>query len=200
MIDSTFPATRRVQATSVTETTALVERARAGDHTAFEALAVETFPRLWEIARRVLRDPTLAEDAVQECLLKAWRDLRALRDPARFDAWIYRLLARACTDEWRRARRRVLQIPVAPIDLIGEVGPDLDLERRDLLERAFARLNPDQRLVLVLHHYVGLRPGEIADRLGIPEGTVTSRLHYGMRSMRGAVDADLRLPTQDLAR
>jgi len=200
MIDSTYHATTPVHATSVTDTTVLVERARAGDHAAFESLAVTTFPRLWEIARRVLRDPTLAEDAVQECLFRAWRDLRALRDPERFEAWIHRLLARACTDELRRARRRVVQVPVGPIDVIGDTDTDGDVERRDLLERGFARLNVDQRLVLVLHHYVGLRPGEIADRLGIPEGTVTSRLHYGMRILRGAVDADLRPPPQDTAR
>jgi RNA polymerase sigma-70 factor (ECF subfamily) len=200
MIEGAVPVTTVVQASAVTDATALVERARAGDHAAFERLASDAFPRLWDVARRVLADPALAEDAVQECLLRAWRDLRALRDPNRFEGWLFRLLARACTDEWRRSRRRVVQVPVLPLDAIGDVGPDIDVERRDQLQRAFTRLNPDQRLVLVLHHYLGLRPGEIADGLGIPEGTVTSRIHYGTRLLRGALDADLRPTRREPAR
>ena len=199
-IDDSIAATASMDTFAAESAAALVERAQRGDQAAFERIATAAFPRLWDIARRLLRDQNAAEDAVQDCLLRAWRDLRALRDPARFDAWLYRLLARSCADEWRRSKRRVMQVEVSSLETRGDAAPDLDLERRDMLERAFVRLNADQRLVLVLHYYVGLRPGEIADQLGVPEGTVTSRLHYGVRALRGAVDADLRLPGQDLAR
>ena len=87
-------------------TTELVLRARDGDHEAFERLAAASIDRLHAIAWRVLRDPAAAEDAVQDCMVRAWRDLRALRDPDRWDAWLYRLLLNACRDEQRRSRRR----------------------------------------------------------------------------------------------
>jgi RNA polymerase sigma-70 factor, ECF subfamily len=167
----------------------LVERARGGDHAAFERLASGSIDRLYAIARRVLHEPTMAEDAVQECLVRAWRDLRALRDPGRWEAWTYRLLLNACRDEQRRARRRPM-----PVDLsAGEVAPERDfalgIADRDELARGFERLTVEHRMVLSLHFYGGFRLTEIADLLGIPEGTVNSRLHYGSRALRAALQA-----------
>jgi RNA polymerase sigma-70 factor (ECF subfamily) len=169
----------------------VVERAQRGDHEAFEALARASIDRLYAIARRVLRDDAGAEDAVQECLVRAWRDIRALRDPSRFDAWLYRLLLHACRDEQRRMRRRPVQIAIAPIDTADHRDAVGDIARRDQIERGFRALTVEHRMALALHHYLGLRPAEIAELLGIPEGTATSRIHYGTRALRAALAADL---------
>ena len=165
----------------------LVVRAQRGDHLAFEALAGASVDRLYAVARRVLRDPDAAEDAVQECLVRAWRDLRALRDPGRWDAWLYRLLLNACRDEQRRIRRRPPQVVIGRIDPAAFDASIAGVERRDELERAFTQLSIEHRLALVLHHYLGLRAGEVADVLGVPEGTVASRIHYAARSLRAAI-------------
>ncbi len=188
------PAATLHEEGGVSMATGLVQRAQRGDHAAFDELATAAFPRLWSIARRVLRDTALAEDAVQESLLMAWRDLRALRDPDRFDAWLYRLLMHACSDQIRRSRRRPVAIAILPADRADDGDASSTVERRDLLERGFARLTPEHRMVLVLYHVMGLRAAEIADRLGIPEGTVTSRIHYGSRALRETLEADLREP------
>ena len=170
-------------------TSELVERAQRGDHEAFEALAVPAYHRLYAIARRILRDGYAAEDAVQDALVRAWRDLRGLRDPERFDAWLHRLLVNACKDQVRRRQRRPIEVPVLPIDhatSVDELGQLID---RDELERAFLELSVEQRAALVLTHYVGLSAPEVGAILGIPAGTVASRLHYGARAMRAAMAA-----------
>jgi len=169
----------------------LVTRAQRGDHGAFDALAAGSIDRLYAIARRVLRDAAQAEDAVQECLIRAWRDLRALRDPDRFDAWLYRLLLNACRDEQRRSRRRPIQLGLSPLDSDGEPDPAAAVAIRDQLERGFLQLTVEHRMALALHHYLGLRPGEIAELLQIPEGTATSRIHYATRALRAALESDL---------
>jgi RNA polymerase sigma-70 factor (ECF subfamily) len=168
----------------------LVVRAKAGDHDAFSALAAGSIGRLLATARLVLRDEALAEDAVQDALVKAWREIRALRDPGAFDAWLHRLLVNACRDNARRTRRRVFEGPALPIE---RVEPRDDLARladRDELERAFLELSVEHRAVLVLTHYLGLPAPEVARVLGIPPGTVASRLHYGARAMRTALGRD----------
>jgi RNA polymerase sigma-70 factor (ECF subfamily) len=173
----------------------LVQRARSGDHAAFERLAGMSVDRLYAIAYRVLRDPTAAEDAVQDCLFRAWRDLRALRDPGRWDAWLYRLLLNACRDEQRRSQRRVLTVDIPSIDQATDDDTAEAFEVRDQLERGFRRLSIEHRMALALHFYAGLRPGEVATALGIPPGTATSRLHYGSKALRAALEADLRAGT-----
>jgi RNA polymerase sigma-70 factor (ECF subfamily) len=168
-------------------TSELVERAQRGDHEAFDALASAAYHRLYAIARRILRDGYAAEDAVQDALVKAWRDLRGLRDPGAFDAWLHRLLVNACRDQGRRNRRRPVELPALLIDR-EEPRDDLaQLVDRDQLERAFLELSVEHRTVLVLTHYVGLPASEIGKILGIPPGTVASRLHYGARAMRAAL-------------
>ena len=170
----------------------LVLAAQRGDEAAFVDLVRLRADRLYGIAYRVLRDVDRAEDAVQDALVIAWRDLRGLRDPDRFDAWSHRLLVRICIDQASRERRRAANLRVLPID--GPVAPDdtLTMADRDQLERGFRRLSPEQRTILVLHHYEGYAPSEIAELLGIPPGTARSRLHHAHRAMRAALDADAR--------
>jgi RNA polymerase sigma-70 factor, ECF subfamily len=174
----------------------LVERAMAGDHDAFSELARGAITRLYAAARLILRDDMSAEDATQETLVAAWRDLSALRDPDRFDAWLHRLLVRACFREARRRRRRwAIEGEVRPT---RSVEPDLaiDIADRDELERGFARLTADQRAVIVLHHYLGLTLDEVADAIAVPPGTARSRLHRANRAMRAALGAPAGPPTQ----
>lgn len=171
----------------------LLESAGRGDRDAFAALVASSVDRLYAIACRILHDPDRAQDAVQSALLRAWRDLPSLRDPTLFDRWLHRILVRACYDEARQ-RRRVFDASVRPLPS-EPTAPDASaaLADRDQLERAFRRLSVEHRTAVVLHYYVGLGLSEIADVLAIPEGTVRSRIHYALRSLRGAVEADGRV-------
>ncbi len=168
----------------------LVERARRGDREAFATLVQLTSDRMYAIATRILRDADLAEDALQGALITAWKSLPTLRDPARFEAWLRRLLVHACYAEARRRRSWTSAIRVLPVD--GPVGPDglLTVVERDVLDRAFRRLSIEQRAVFVLHHHLGLALTEIAESVGIPVGTARSRLHYATRALRAAIEAD----------
>ena len=170
----------------------LVEQAQRGDREAFAILARSHGDRLMAIAQRILRDVGRAEDAVQQTLVIAWRELPGLRDPDRFGAWLQRLLVNASYGEARRARDWNANVRLLPVD--GPAGPDetTSLDNHDRLERGFRRLPPDQRAILVFTHYRGLTPTEIAERLGIPVGTANSRLHYAHRAMRAAIEADER--------
>jgi RNA polymerase sigma-70 factor, ECF subfamily len=173
----------------------LVERARRGDREAFGQLAAGEVDRLTAIARLVLRDPDLAEDAVQEALVRCWRQLPKLRDVERFDGWLYRILIRAAQDEIGRRRR--FQVAVQSVAREPAVGDrSREVADREELERGFSRLSVDHRAVVVLHHYVGLALPEIAEALGIPPGTAKSRYHYAMAALRSALDADARLDAQ----
>jgi RNA polymerase sigma-70 factor (ECF subfamily) len=161
-----------------------------GDREAFGVLVVHTSDRMYAIATRILRDPELAEDALQGALLAAWRQLPKLRDPDRFEAWLRRLLIHACYAEARRKRAWAANVRVLPLE--GPAGPDayLSVVDRDSLDRAFRRLSVEQRATFVLHHHAGLSLVEIADALGVPAGTARSRLHYATRALRAAVEAD----------
>jgi len=170
----------------------LVERAQRGDQAAFVDLVRTRGDRLFAIAYRILRDVDRAEDALQDALVIAWRDLRDLRDPDRFDAWMARLLTHECIDHAGRERRRVANLRLLPVG--QPTAPDelLSIAQRDQLDRAFRRLSPEERSILVLRYYLDYEPTEIADVLGVPGGTVRSRLHHAHRAMRAALDADAR--------
>jgi RNA polymerase sigma-70 factor (ECF subfamily) len=175
----------------------LVERARKGDHDAFAELAGAAISRLDAAAWLILRDVEQAKDAVQNALVRAWRDLPTLRDPDRFDAWLHRLLVRACIDEARRLRRHRLDVELTTITAPSIVDDVSVIEDRDRLERGFLRLEPEMRAVIVLHHYLDLPMPVVAATLGIPLGTAKSRLHRALGEMRAALDADTR-PRGDL--
>jgi RNA polymerase sigma factor (sigma-70 family) len=170
----------------------LVERAQRGDHDAFAALAAAACSRLDSAAWLILRDSEQAKDAVQNTLVRAWRDLPTLRDPGRFDAWLHRLLVRACIDEARRLRRHRLTVELTTIDAPARDHVESSVIDRDQLERAFVRLDLDMRAVIVLHHYLDLPLPAVATALGIPLGTAKSRLHRALGLLRAALDADAR--------
>jgi len=175
----------------------LVERARRGDREAFAVLVHQVSDSLYAVAYRILRDAGLAEDALQNALVLAWRRLPKLREPDRFEAWIHRILVHACYDESQRARPWKGTVRVLPID--GPTAPDgtAAVADRDELERAFRRLSLEQRAVFVLHHYVGLPLVEVADLLEIPAGTARSRLHYAIEGLRRALTADAELVARE---
>ena len=169
----------------------LVERAVAGDHEAFSELARLVIRRLYAVARLILHDTSRAEDATQEALFVAWRDLSALRDPDRFEAWLHRLLVRECYREARQERRRIeVEGRVRPITVVDDPGQIHALQ--DELRRGFGRLTVYLRTALVLHHYLGYTFLEIGAILGIPAGTAKSRVHRATRLMRAALTADAR--------
>ena len=168
----------------------LVERARRGDHDAFAELAGAAISRLDSAAWLILRDPEQAADAVQNALVRAWRDLPTLRDPDRFDAWLHRLVVRSCIDEARRLRRHRIDVPLTALDAPAGADHASTIADRDQLERGFVRLEPEMRAVIVLHHYLDLPLPDVAATLGIPIGTAKSRLHRGLGLMRAALDAD----------
>jgi len=156
--------------------TDLVVLAQRGDEEAFASLAVAVGDRLHAVSHRILRDP------------------------ARFDAWSYRLLVRACYAEGRRTRQWSPNLRLLPADEPG--GPDgiSSVVDRDQLERGFRRLSIDHRAVVVLHHYLDLPLETVADVLGVPIGTVRSRLLHAMRGLRAALDADARPAAQEATR
>ena len=170
----------------------LVTQAQNGDEEAFASLAVAVGDRLHAVAHRILRDTDLAEDATQQALLAIWRDLPALRDPGRFDAWAYRLLVRACYAEARHTRHWSPNLRLLPDDGPSHSDGSASLADRDQLERGFRRLSVDHRAVVVLHHYLDMPLERVADVLGIPIGTARSRLYHAMRGLRAALDADAR--------
>jgi len=170
----------------------LVEAARRGDRQAYADLIRPRGDRLFALAQRILRDVDRTEDAVQDALVIAWRDLPGLRDPDRFDAWLHRLVVRSCVREATRQRRLVTNLRVLPTDPAGGTDELLSVVDRDQLERGFRRLDPQQRAILVLRHFAGFETAEIAQILGIPDGTARSRLHHAHRAMRAALDADAR--------
>jgi RNA polymerase sigma-70 factor (ECF subfamily) len=172
----------------------LVERAMAGDREAFTELTRLSIGKLYAVARLILRDNEKAEDATQEALVAAWRQLSALRDPDRFDAWLRKLLVRACYREASKdQRQRRIAVRIEPFATAGS-DPGGALADRDELERGFAQLRPDQRALIVLHYYLGLPMHETAEVLGLPLGTVKSRLSRTTSQMRAAMDAAARLP------
>lgn len=163
---------------------ALVERAQRGDRDAFAVLTRAAASRLDAAARLILRDRELARDAVQEALIRAWRDLPGLRDPERFDAWLHRLLVNAAIDEARRRRRRVIEVTLTPIAVPDQGDPIGDVANRDALDRALRALPPEHRALVVLHHYLGMPLPEAASSLGISLGAAKSRLHRAIGTLR----------------
>ena len=175
----------------------LVERAREGDHDAFAELVRASVARLDTAARLILRDNELARDAVQEGLFRAWRDLRSLRDPDRFDAWVYRLTVNACLDQMRRRRRRPIEVEI--LEILEPTIPDLAdaIAERALVDDVMRKLDERGRSIIVLHYFLDLPIREVAACLGIPTGTAKSRLNHALATLRSGEDDSL--PADTLA-
>ena len=165
----------------------LVERAKRGDHDAFEALAGPLVSRLDAAARLILRDPELARDAVQDGFIRAWRDMPALRDPDRFDAWLRRLVVNSCLDITRRRRRRAIEIDLSPLDVAPGGDFAVAIADRELLDGALRHLEPEWRAIIVMHYFLGMPLPDVAASLRIPLGTAKSRLHRSLAAMRVAI-------------
>ena len=170
--------------------TELVRRAREGDRDAYDVLVTESIDAMYRLARLILRDYDRASDAVQEALVRCWRDLPQLRDVERFDAWLYRILVRAINDEARKRRREPVHLTVLPV--ASQADSSSALADRDEIARVFGRLSVEHRTVVVLHHYLGMTADEAASTIGIPVGTAKSRLHYAIGALRAALEADAR--------
>ena len=165
----------------------LVERARRGDADAFVALIEERQRAMTRIAGAILGNEADAADALQEALVSMWRELPRLRDTARFDVWADRILVNACRLVLRRrARRRVRDVPLDDAPEATDAG-GAAVEERDAFNRAFNRLSADARAVIVLHHLEERPVAEIAAALGIPVGTVKSRLFAARRDLERAL-------------
>jgi RNA polymerase sigma-70 factor (ECF subfamily) len=168
----------------------LVERAKRGDHDAFSVLVGAAIARLDAAARLILRDPELARDAVQDGCIRAWRDLPALRDADKFDAWLHRLVVNSCIDLTRRRKRRPIEVELAPIHGSATADAASSIADRELLDTALRHLEPEWRAVVVMHYFLGMPLPEVASTLGIPLGTAKSRLHRSLAAMRITLATD----------
>ena len=172
-------------------------RAQQGDRDAFSEILARSLGRLTAVARMILRDEYAAQDAVQDACIEAWRSLPGLRDPDRFEAWIRRLLVRACFSRARRSKRvDAVEVRLTPDHERDVPGAERDLDLRDQLDRGLARLTSEQRAVVVLVHYLDLPLADAAQALGIPLGTTKSRLNSARNALRAAIEADDREPSR----
>jgi len=177
---------------------ALVERAQAGDPRAFESLLESRFWRLNRLALSITANEADARDALQEACLRAWQQLPRLRDRSRFDVWLWRIVLNSCRNQLR-GRRRVWVHEIA-IDggptgggrTASARGVGDALSENDAIRRAFKRLDPDRRTILILHHVEERSVGDIAQLLGIPEGTAKWRLHAARRALERALEVERR--------
>ena len=175
----------------------LVVRARGGDRNAFSELAARSIGRLTAVARMILRDGYAAEDAVQEAFIEAWRSLPGLREPDKFDAWMRRLLVRACYRAARRGRRvDAVEIRLTPGDEPAIAGLERNVALHDQMERGLARLSAEQRTAVVLVYYLDLPLADAAQAMGVPVGTTKSRLNRATQALRAAIEADDRSPAR----
>jgi RNA polymerase sigma-70 factor (ECF subfamily) len=175
----------------------LVIRARGGDRDAFSQLVARSIGRLTAVARMIVRDEYAAQDAVQEAFIEAWRSLPGLREPDRFEAWMRRLLVRACFKGRRRGKRvEAVEIHMTPADEPAIPGGERNFAIHDQLERGLARIPAEQRAVVVLVYYLDLPLADAAQALGIPLGTTKSRLNRATSALRAVIEADDRAPSR----
>jgi RNA polymerase sigma-70 factor (ECF subfamily) len=154
---------------------------------AFIRLADEHLDRAYRLARAILRDPVEAQDATHDAFVQAWRKWDTLRDRSRFEPWFDRILVNTCRNRLRSTRRQATDISAEVAIATGDHAGRI--EDRDVVGAAIAALTPDHQVVVALRYYRDLTVDEIARRLGVPSGTVQSRLHYALKHLRDAIDA-----------
>lgn len=162
---------------------------------AFAALTDHHLDASYRLAAVILGDRAEAEDATHDAAVLAWRRFGSLRDHDRFEAWFGRILVNVCRDRLRsRGRQRLVDLGPGLDEAIGRerTGSDGSAARadRDALGRAVDRLGPDHRIVLALRYWRDLPVDAIADRLGLPSGTVKSRIHHALRHLRAELERD----------
>jgi RNA polymerase sigma-70 factor (ECF subfamily) len=149
----------------------------------FAALTRRHVEGAYRLAWAILRDGAEADDATQDAFAMAWRKRSSLRDVDRFDAWFGRILVNVCRDRLRASHAgRVRPLEEAPEPTVGDTS--VSASNRDAVGRALDRLDADHRIVVILRYWADLQVDEIGVRLGIPAGTVKSRLHNALRTMR----------------
>jgi RNA polymerase sigma-70 factor (ECF subfamily) len=176
----------------------LILRARAGDATAFDTLVGTRVDRCYRLAWTILRNDEDAADATQEGFVAAWRELPRLRDLAAFDGWLNRIVANAARMSRRhRVRLREVQVEQNQSDedafrgATSRAPSESDqIVSNDAIARAFDRLRPAERVILVLHHVEERPVAEIAKSLGIPVGTAKWRLHAARAALERALEAE----------
>jgi RNA polymerase sigma-70 factor (ECF subfamily) len=168
----------------------LIVRVQAGDQRAFDTLTLVDYPRLFRVAHGILRDRSHAEDATQQAYLDIWRNIRRLRDPAKFEVWSYRLLVHACYAEAKRTPKWLPDTALPPASEPTTADAFEAVLDRDELEHGFRYLSVDHRVVIVLHYLLDMTLEQVAETLDIPKGTVNSRLSRALDSMRAALGAD----------
>lgn len=154
---------------------------------AFIRLADEHLDEAYRLARAILRDSAEAQDATHDAFVQAWRRWETLRDPARFEQWFNRILVNTCRNRLRASGRRATdisaEVAIAAGDRLGRT------EDRAVIRAAIAGLSPDHQVVVALRFYRDLTIEDIAGWLGIPTGTVQSRLHYALKRLHQVIDA-----------
>ena len=160
----------------------LTERAQA-----FLRLADGHLNAAYRLARAILRDPTDAQDATHDAFEQAWRKWPTLRDTASFEPWFDRILVNTCRDRLRSGRRQIVDISVQVVT--SPKDPFAQSHDRDVLANAISALPPEHRIVVALRYFRDLPVEEIATSLGIPTGTVHSRLHYALKRLHVSIDA-----------
>ena len=156
---------------------------------AFAAMSRTDVDRAYRLAWAILGNDEDAADATQDALTTAWQRRSSLRDPDAMEAWLSRILVNKCRDRLRSRARgsgRVRSIELVALPSVAD-GSEYAAER-DELGRALERLNPDQRIVVVLRFWADLTVDAIADRLGVPTGTVKSRLHNSLNTLRSTLE------------
>lgn len=178
------PSTVEQAETAVSERQ-LVKAARTGDRRAFGQLIRVRTPASFRLAAAILGDNALAVDATQNAFVAAWRELPRLRDLDRFDAWLERVLLNECRMQLRQAgdNRSVLEDPEHLGELVGAASDSPRGEVLNVLDRAFDRLEPDDRIMVVLYVVEHRSLGQIAEALHIPIGTAKVRLHEAREAL-----------------
>ena len=157
---------------------------------AFRRLIGDELDRSYRLAAVILGDRFDAEDAVHDAAALAWGRWADLRDPARFEAWFGRILINTCRDRLRRRRRRIVEIVRSPRSAEHPFVEDDTQARalRDLIRGSLTRLSPEERIVVVLRYDEDLTVPAIGRLVGVPEGTVKSRLHHALSKLRTAIE------------
>jgi len=173
----------------------LVLLTRQGNTQAFNSLVERWDASLYRFARRLLGDPEDARDVSQEALVKAYLNIRRLRDPEKFKAWVHHIALNLCRDRHRSPRARVATRPLEDDEpappgawpAAPAAAPDRDAHRAGLagvLGEVLDRLPAEQRVAILLREYQGFTSQEIGEITGVPAATVRTRIYYGLKSVR----------------